>query len=446
MDRFTKYNKKKKLSAFQIIILGFAAMVFVGAGLLMLPAASKEGVTHFHEALFTAVSSTCVTGLVVKDTATHWSYFGQAVILGLIQVGGLGIITVASVFTLFSGRKFSLMQRNTIKEAMSAPQLGGLAHIIGFVFKWTLIFELAGAGIMMPTFCRDFGPRGVWMSIFHSVSCFCNAGFDIMGREGAKFSSMTYYMSSPVINITLICLIIVGGIGFFTWEDFAVNKLRFKKFRMQTKVILVTSIILIFLPMLFFYFSEFSGLAAGQRLLNSFFQSVTTRTAGFNTADLSAMSEGGKGLTTLLMLIGGSPGSTAGGMKTTTIAVLYANAIAVFRRREDPQFFGRRVDASAVKNSATILMMYATLFIGGAMIINIAETIPISHCLYETASAVGTVGLTLGLTPTLGILSRIVLMVLMFFGRVGGLTLIYAALSSMEKIPSRLPEEKIIVG
>ncbi|MBQ2680052.1 MAG: Trk family potassium uptake protein [Firmicutes bacterium] len=445
MDRFAQFNKKKKLSAFQIIILGFAGMVFVGAGLLMIPAASTSA-THFHEALFTAVSSTCVTGLVVKDTATHWTSFGQAVILGLIQVGGLGIITVASAIALFSGRKISLRQRSAIQEAMSAPQLGGLARIIGFVFKWTIIFELAAAGIMMPTFCRDFGARGIWMSIFHSVSCFCNAGFDIMGRPGAEFSSMTYYMTSPLINITLMILIVVGGIGFFTWEDFADHKLRFKKFRMQTKVILVTSAILIFLPMLFFYFSEFSGLATGQRLLNSFFQSITTRTAGFNTANLSAMSEGGKGLTTLLMLIGGSPGSTAGGMKTTTIAVLYANAVAVFRRRDDPQFFGRRVDASAVKNAATILTMYATLFIGGALVINIAEAIPISHCLYETASAVGTVGLTLGLTPTLGIVSRIVIMILMFFGRVGGLTLIYAALSRMEKIPSKLPEEKIIVG
>ena len=284
------------------------------------------------------------------------------------------------------------------------------------------------------------------MAIVHSISAFCNAGFDIMGNAGSKFPSLTAYMGNPLINITLMCLITVGGIGFFTWEDISDNKLHFKKYKMQTKVILVTSLFLVILPMLFFYFSEFSGMAAGERLLNAFFQSVTTRTAGFNMVTLADMSEGGKGITVLLMLIGGSPGSTAGGMKTTTFAVLYANAIAVFRRRENPNFFGRRIDASAVNNAATILIMYATLFVGGALIINIAEGIPIGSCIYETASAVGTVGLSVGITPGLGIISRVVLMVLMFFGRVGGLTLIYAALYKVEKIPSKFPQEKIIVG
>ncbi len=420
-------RRKRRLSSFQIIILGFAGVILLGALLLMLPISTTGGnVTPFNETLFTATSAVCVTGLVVQDTGSYWSTFGQAVILALIQIGGLGVVTM--------------------QDAISAPKVGGIVRLTRFILRGTFLIELLGALAVLPVFCRDYGWRGVWMAIFHSVSAFCNAGFDILGTESNRYPSLTGYADSPVINITIMLLIVIGGIGFLTWDDIFENKWRFHRYRMQSKVILVTTGLLIFLPAVFFSFSDFSALPAESRLLASFFQSVTPRTAGFNTVNLSAMSGASQGVMILLMLIGGSPGSTAGGMKTTTLAVLIANATATFRQRDSAQFFGRRVDCSAVKTAATILTMYLVLFFGGAVFISTYENLPLSACLYETASAVGTVGLTLGITPQLRIPSQMVLILLMYLGRVGGLTLIYAALSSKKVRNARLPQEKITIG
>lgn len=442
-----KIKKRRHLNSFQIIILGFAGVILAGALLLMLPISTNSGVvTPFNEAAFTATSAVCVTGLVVQDTATYWSGFGQAVILILIQIGGLGVVTVTASFALLSGRNISLAQRSTMQEAIAAPKVGGIVRLTTFILKATFIFELAGALIMLPVFCMDFGVRGIWMAVFHSVSAFCNAGFDIMGTPEAPFASLTYYMAHPVINITIILLIVIGGIGFLTWEDVYSNKLHFKKYRMQSKVIFLVTGLLIVIPAVIFFFFEFSDMPLNERFFASLFQSVTPRTAGFNTADLAAMSRMGQGVVIVLMLIGGSPGSTAGGMKTTTIAVLFANVIAVFRRKEETQFFGRRVDNGAVRSAATILMMYITLFFSGAVAISLIEGIPFEECVFETASAVGTAGLTLGITTSLGLASQIILMVLMFLGRVGGLTLIFATISGINKNLSKLPQEKITVG
>ena len=440
-------HKKNKFTSFQIIILGFAAVILIGALLLMLPVSSKAGIiTPFNEALFTSTSAVCVTGLVVQDTATYWSWFGQGIILILIQIGGLGVITIAVSFALLSGRKISLMQRSVMQEAISAPKVGGIVRLTGFVLKGTFLIEFIAALIMMPVFVKDFGAKGIWMAIFHSISAFCNAGFDLMGTENVKYASLTYYVSHPLINITIMLLIIIGGIGFLTWEDILKNKYRIKSYRMQTKVILTTSLILILFPAVFFFFREFANMPIQERVLSSLFQAVTPRTAGFNTADLTMMTEAGLGIIIALMLVGGSPGSTAGGMKTTTLAVLIANTLASFRRKEDAQMFGRRLEDSAVKNAATIFMMYIVFFFGGAIVISAVEGLPFSTCLFETASAIGTVGLTLGITPGLGVVSQIILMILMFLGRVGGLTLIYAALSGSGKKISKLPQEKITVG
>ena len=440
-------HRKRRLSSFQIIILGFAGVILLGALLLMLPiSATGRNVTPFNEALFTATSAVCVTGLVVQDTGSYWSIFGQTVILALIQVGGLGVVTVAASFALLSGRKISLMQRSTMQDAISAPNVGGIVRLTRFILRGTFVIELLGVAAMLPVFCRDYGWRGVWMAIFHSVSAFCNAGFDILGTETNLYPSLTGYAGSPIINITIMLLIVTGGIGFLTWDDVCVNKWHFRRYRMQSKVILVTTGLLILLPAIFFFFVDFSALPGEKRLLASFFQSVTPRTAGFNTVNLSAMSGASQGLMILLMLVGGSPGSTAGGMKTTTLAVLLANAAATFRQRESAQFFGRRIDCGAVKTAATILTMYVTLFFCGAIFISVYENLPLSSCLYETASAVGTVGLTLGITPRLHIPSQAVLILLMYLGRVGGLTLIYAALSSKKVGNAKLPQEKITIG
>ena len=440
-------RRKRRLSSFQIIILGFAGVILLGALLLMLPISTTGGnVTPFNETLFTATSAVCVTGLVVQDTGSYWSTFGQAVILALIQIGGLGVVTVAASFALLSGRKISLMQRSTMQDAISAPKVGGIVRLTRFILRGTFLIELLGALAMLPVFCRDYGWRGVWMAVFHSISAFCNAGFDILGTESNRYPSLTGYAGSPVINITIMLLIVIGGIGFLTWDDIFENKWRFHRYRMQSKVILVTTGLLIFLPAVFFFFSDFSALPAENRLLASFFQSVTPRTAGFNTVDLPAMSGASLGVMILLMLIGGSPGSTAGGMKTTTLAVLLSNAAATFRQRDSAQFFGRRVDGSAVKTAATILTMYLALFFGGGVFISVYEDLPLSSCLYEAASAVGTVGLTLGLTPQLHIPSQMVLIALMYLGRVGGLTLVYAAVSTKKAGSAKLPQESITIG
>ena len=440
-------HKKNRFTSFQIIILGFVAVILIGALLLMLPVSSKAGIiTPFNEALFTSTSAVCVTGLVVQDTATYWSWFGQGIILVLIQIGGLGVITIAVSFELLSGRKISLMQRSVMQEAISAPKVGGIVRLTGFVLKGTFLVEFTAAFIMIPVFVKDFGAKGIWMAIFHSISAFCNAGFDLMGTENVKYASLTSYVSHPLINITIMLLIIIGGIGFLTWEDILKNKYRIKNYRMQTKVILTTSLLLILFPAFFFFFRDFADMPIQERIFSSLFQAVTPRTAGFNTADLTMMTEDGLGIVIALMLIGGSPGSTAGGMKTTTLAVLIANTWACFRRNEDAQMFGRRIENSTVKNAATIFMMYIVFFFGGAIVISAVEDLSFSTCLFETASAIGTVGLTLGITPELGVISQTILMILMFLGRVGGLTLIYAALSGSGKKISKLPQEKMTVG
>lgn len=419
----------------------------LGALLLMLPISSTERVvTPFNEALFTSTSAVCVTGLIVKDTGSYWSVFGQAVIITLIQIGGLGVVTIAASFSMLAGRRISLMQRSTMQDAISAPKVGGIVKLTKFIITGTFIIEAVGAVSMMPVFCKNFGAKGIWMSIFHSISAFCNAGFDILGTEGNQFCSLTSYTSNPVINITVMLLIVIGGIGFLTWDDIYNNKFKIKKYRMQSKIILVTSLILILLPAIYFFFFDYSDYSIGNRLLASLFQSVTTRTAGFNTTDLTKLTRPSQAIMIFLMLVGGSPGSTAGGLKTTTIAVLILNAFACFKRKENVCAFGRRIDDSVIKNAATIVMMYITLFFIGGVAICTIEKLPLVASLFETASAIGTVGLTLGLTPKLSLASQIILIVLMYLGRVGGLTLIYATLSGKKQINAKMPLDKITVG
>ena len=440
-------HKRKHLTSFQMIILGFAGVILLGALLLMLPISSVEGVvTPFDQALFTSTSAVCVTGLVVQDTGSYWSGFGQAVILLLIQTGGLGVVTVAVSVFMLSGRKISLMQRSTMQDAISAPKVGGIVRLTKFILRGTFLIEGIGAVLLLPVFCRDFGIKGIWMSIFHSISAFCNAGFDILGTVDNTFVSLSGYAGNFWLNIVIMLLIIIGGIGFLTWDDVYTNKLRFKRYRMQSKIILLTTAILIFVPAIFFFVCDFGQVSIGKRTLLSLFQSVTTRTAGFNTINISEMNETSKAVMIFLMLIGGSPGSTAGGMKTTTFAVLLLNAIATFRNQENAEAFGRRLEYHVIKNAATITLLYCALFFLGGSVISIYEELPLLDCLFEAASAVGTVGLTLGITPELHVLSQIVLIILMYLGRVGGLTLIYAVFLKRNKGNAKLPMEKITVG
>ena len=445
-------QKHRHMSSSRVILLGFLLVIALGTMLLMLPIATQDrDGASLTDALFTATSSVCVTGLVVQNTATYWSYFGQAVIISLIQVGGMGVVTLAVAIAMFAGRKIGLMQRSTMQEAISAPKVSGIVKLTSFILKGVFIIEFLGALVMYPVFARDVGwMKGIWYAVFHSVSAFCNAGFDIMGTE-VEFSSLTMYASNAVINITIMALIVIGGLGFLTWDDIKTHGIHLRKYRMQSKVIFTVTAALIIIPAAFFFFYEFSRpewgeLSVGERLLRSFFQSVTPRTAGFNTVDLTALSEPSQVITIVLMLVGGSPGSTAGGMKTTTIAVMVMTAIAVFRRNDDAQLYGRRIAGETVHQAAAIFLMYVVLFLTSGIIISCVDGIPVMTAFFETASAVGTVGLSLGATPDMSVISQLILVALMIFGRVGGLTLIFAAWSVNKHGVSKMPQEKITVG
>lgn len=445
-------QKKLHFSSPQMIIFGFILVNLMGCLLLMLPSSTVEKVgTSFSDALFTSTSAICVTGLVIHDTASYWSMQGQLIIMVLIQIGGMGVITAASAIAILSGKKIGLMQRSTMQESISATQVGGIVRLTGFILRAMLAIELLGAICMAPVFCEEFGmKKGVWYAVFHSVSAFCNAGFDLMGMN-QPFSSLTGFNGNTTINLAIMALIVIGGIGFLTWDDIWHHRLHFHKYRLQSKVILTVTILLILLPALYFYFYEFgraewTDLSEKERILASAFQSVTPRTAGFNTVDLNRMSEPSQLIIILLMLIGGSPGSTAGGFKTTTLAVLLLTSFAVFFRKEDVQCFGRRIPSETVKNAATILFLYMSLFLLGGVVISCVDQVPLMGALFETSSAIGTVGLSLGLTPQLSLFSHMLLILLMFWGRVGGLTLIFAVVSGYRFTKSKLPQEKITIG
>lgn len=444
--------KRRRFSSSQIIMLGFMGVIALGTALLMLPwARAGAGSAPFLDALFTATSATCVTGLITNDTATYWSGFGQAVILCLIQTGGLGVITVAVFITKLSGRKIGLMQRSTMQEAIAAPQMGGIIRMTGFILKMVAVIETVGAAALLPVMIPEFGVgRGIWYAVFHSISSFCNAGFDLMGIK-EQYSSLTSYTGGVAVNVTVMLLIVVGGIGFLTWDDVKRHRLHLRRYRMQSKVVLSVTAILILLPAIYFYFIEFSmpvwgGMTTGEKILASFFQSVTTRTAGYNTVDLTKLTESGQMIMILLMLVGGSPGSTAGGMKVTTLAVLFATANAVFRRRPNAHIFGRRIPNDTAHYAATVLVLYLGLFLAGGIFIGCVENMPAVPALFEAASAIATVGVTLGITPDLCAASKVVLIILMFLGRVGGMTIVYAALSTKHPYVSEFPQEKIMVG
>ncbi|MGN0154200.1 MAG: TrkH family potassium uptake protein [Lachnospiraceae bacterium] len=445
-------NHRYTISSFQLILLSFLLVILFGSVLLTLPFATIDGKgASFSDALFTSTSATCVTGLIVQNTADYWSLFGQIVILLLIQIGGMGVVTVAVSVSVFAGRKIGLMQRSTMQEAVSAHHIGGIVRLTGFILKLTFLIELLGACCLFPSFYKEFGlKRGIWYSIFHSISAFCNAGFDLMGEVKGD-TSLMMFAGNPFVVIPICILIVFGGLGFLTWEDICKNRFRLKKYRMQSKVVLLAIFFLLVLAMVFFYIFEFhqepwKNLSERERLLASLFQAVTPRTAGFNTVDLAKMSGAGQFVTIMLMLIGGSSGSTAGGFKVTTLAVIVMVMRAVFCHREDVQCFGRRISRESVYNAITIFMLYIMLFAAGGIFISYLENLPLLTSLFEAASAIGTVGLSLGITGNLGDVSRCILIVLMFFGRVGGLTMVFAVMSGRKTAHSKYPEEKMTVG
>lgn len=444
-----------RLTPARILLLGYAAIILIGALLLCLPVSSRAREwTPFLSALFTATSATCVTGLIVVPTVTHWSLFGQLILLVLIQIGGMGFLTMGIMITILTRRRIGLRQRYSMQESISAPNLGGIVRLTRFIFRGVLLFEGAGALLLALRFIPIEGMgffRGLYYAIFHSVSAFCNAGFDLFGSSGPA-GSISGFVGDPLVNIVLMLLIVIGGLGFFVWEDLSRCRLHFARWKLHTKLVVVASLVLIFVPaalMLYFDWDApgMAQLSLHERVFAALFQSVSARTAGFNSIDLNNMSHASQLTMILLMLIGGSSGSTAGGMKTTTLVVLLLCVRASLTRESELRAFGRRIDMEALRSAVTVFVCYLALFLGGGFLLVAFDGISMLDALFETASATATVGLSLGVTGSLSVASRIVLIFLMFFGRVGCMTMIYAYAESRTNAGlGRQPLEKIAVG
>lgn len=444
---------RRHLTYTRIITIGFILLILTGALLLTLPISSNDGTsTPFFDSLFTATSASCVTGLIVYDTYTHWSLFGQIVIICLIQIGGIGFMTIITMFSMFLRRKIGLAERQLLVQSAGTMQLGGVVRLIKKIIIGTIIVEGAGAILLAIRFCPDMGFfEGVYNAVFHSVSAFCNAGFDIMGKYG-EFSSLTvHYAADPIVNITIMLLIIIGGLGFIVWSDVLDKRFRFKKLELHSKIVLTTTACLIFGGALLFYIFEYNYTLAGKsqwhRIIASFFQSVTTRTAGFNTIPLDQISESSTVLSSVLMFIGGSPGSTAGGIKTTTFIVLILSAVASALQTNNETIFKKRLAEDVVRRANAVFIMYMAASVASVITICYCDNnIPIGNVIFEVASAIGTVGLTTGITPTLSFVSQLVLILLMFFGRVGAINLMLS-LSEKRTPPATVrPVEKIMIG
>ncbi|WP_352399607.1 TrkH family potassium uptake protein [Anaerotignum sp.] len=443
-------TKRLRLSNMQIVAMGYFLVAAVGTILLLLPISSVEGNTSLLQAMFTAVSASCVTGLVVVDTSTHWTLFGQVVILILIQIGGMGFMTIGIRFMLLMRHKISLREREVMVESINASQLGGILTLTRKIVAGTFLVESIGALLLAIRFIPEFGfGKGLFYSVFHSISAFCNAGFDLMGVK-APFHSLVSYGDDLLVNITIMSLIIIGGIGFLVWDDIYHHRLRWKRYYLHTKIVLACSAVLVFGGAMLFYILE--GRATGaevgfkQSVLTALFQSVTCRTAGFNTIDTASLSEGSKILSMLLMFIGGSPSSTAGGIKTTTIVVLVLYMISGARRVGQATIFGRTLEVDALQKAVSIFTINLGFALIGALCICAIQPLAATDVLFEVFSAMGTVGMSTGITRELTTASACVITLLMFLGRVGSVSLATALLEKKAKPPITLPTEKIMIG
>lgn len=441
----------KRLTQTQMIVIGYCMIIFVGAGLLMLPVSTREGVsTPFIDALFTATSASCVTGLVIADTFRYWSAFGQCVILFLIQIGGLGFMTMGVFFAIILRRKIGLWTRGTLQESVNIMQVGGIVRLVKKIIIGTAVFEGLGALFLAIRFSEKMSlGKAVYYGVFHSISAFCNAGFDLMGGNKA-YSSFTGYYNDWVVNLVIMSLIVIGGIGFFVWNDISINKFCFRKYRLHTKIVLISTAILIFggAALLFFFErnNTIAGMPFGDKVLCSLFGSVTARTAGFNTVDTAALTDSSKILTTILMFIGGSPGSTAGGIKTATFVVLLVYVRANLKKQMHCNIMGRRLDEDSIRKASSVLCIHLFLIVMAVLVIVTVQPLSVTDTIFEVVSAIGTVGMSTGITRDLAILSKVVLIFLMYCGRVGGMTFALSLRGHKIEAPVKEPAEKIMIG
>ncbi len=447
-----KFKSKNFWSYPKIVALGFLMLIALGTVLLMLPVSSRDGSsTSFIEALFTSSSASCVTGLVVVDTFAHWSVFGQTVILCLIQVGGLGFLTILTMFSMLFHRKIGLKERSLLQESVNTMYIGGIVRLIRKILFGTIVIELIGAALLSIRFIPMLGAgRGIYTSIFTSVSAFCNAGFDLMGRF-EEFSSLVMFRDDILVTGVVSLLILIGGIGFFVWDDISVNRHHIGRYQLHTKLVLIATLVLTILGTAAFCFVEYNnelaGMNAAGKINASFFMSVTPRTAGFNTVDIAGMSPGGKFLTIVYMFIGGNPGSTAGGVKTITIIVLILSAWSSLRNYGSVNVMKRRLESDVLKRAASVITINLSLIIISIMIIAaVQNTLDLTDITIEVFSAIDTVGMSTGITRELNNISRIVIIFLMYCGRVGSLS--FALLFTEKKAPQTVmnPVEKINIG
>lgn len=444
-------NITKRLSGMQLIAGGFFIIILIGTLLLMLPCASRSGESaSFLTALFTSTSATCVTGLIVADTFSQWTIFGQIVLLCLIQIGGLGFITLGITVSLLLRKRIGLKERGLLRESFNIIEFRGMVRLTKRVLFGTIFFELSGAFILACCFIPKLGfLEGVYYGVFHSVSAFCNAGFDLMGRN-EPFSSLTGFYDHPVILITIMSLIVIGGIGFIVWNDLYEHRFHFRKYALHTKIVLTASVILIFGGACVFYLIErdhlFAGMSASGKILSSLFCSVTPRTAGFNTVDVGAMTDAGKLFTIVLMLIGGAPGSTAGGVKVTTLVVLFIYIKATLTRTVGYNVFGRRLEDEALHKAAAIFCLNLTLAVTAGITLCALQNFNAADALLEVFSAIGTVGMTAGLTTQLNTASKLIVILLMYLGRVGSLSFAMSFTDKKKIAHVMQPAEKINIG
>lgn len=436
----------------KIVAIGFALLILSGSALLMLPISSKAGSVSYIDALFTAASATCITGLIPFDTFTNWSVFGQIVIICLIQIGGLGFITFLSLIVKVMKKRMSLKQKMLLKESIGSVNLGDVKELVRDVIVFTVCCETAGAALLATRFIPMTGSvrRGIYMSVFTSISAYCNAGFDLMGIFSPS-SSLTTVNSDPVILLTISLLIMFGGLGFIVWEDIRHNKFKFKSLSVHTKLVLITTAVLLIgasaLFLLFESNTAFADMNIAEKLLNAFFCSVTPRTAGFNSVDISAMTSQSKMLTIILMFIGGSSGSTAGGIKTTTIAVLFLCVAANIRNKDDIDVFERRITPDTVRRAVSVMFINLfEIFIATVLISIIQSEFTLSDVIFECTSAMGTVGITTGITSLLNTASKIIIIILMYIGRLTSLIFALSFVATKAKTTTQKPKGNIMVG
>ena len=433
------------------IAIGFFIIIIVGTFLLTLPISGRRGEwTNPVDALFTATSATCVTGLAVFDTYQYWSVFGQIVIITLIQIGGLGFITFGVGFSIFLKQRIGLARRNLIQESVSALKLAGVVKLVRKIIIGTAIFEGIGAVVLAIRFIPKMGfAVGIYNAVFHSISAFCNAGFDLMGRY-EEYSSLTAYSGDIVINITIMLLIIIGGLGFIVWDDIWHNRLKFRKYSLHSKIVIISTTVLVFGGAILFGIFEHNNTMAGmnpvETVLASLFASVTTRTAGFNTIDLGAMTQSSKLLTDVLMFIGGSPGSTAGGIKTTSIVVMICYIGANLNGIQGVNILGRRISEEDVKKASVVMGINMGIAVVALIAITAVQPFNMDDLLLEVFSAIGTVGLSTGLTRQLTTFSKLVIIFLMYCGRIGSTTFATSFIGNKRRAPVQYPVEHINVG